>query len=280
MSSGENYVSLSNRIKNLESALSKQRGRDSLYIDKATGVVTVSGLNVGSAGLGSVSGEIRSTKDVFPRSVGRGLSDRTVWPLGTAITSHFTSGALPAGYSWLAAGTIGGVNASAPSTELDNYKNDYLYVSNAAAKACFLYKGGITGANGLYVAASQISLTGSGGTGVRIDRTSDNDFFECYLKDASNGTQNLYCRYNDNGGGITTTAILATYPAQTCFCFDIYLSGAIVWAFVINELGIYAGTSIYSHTFVSTWVGTTCRFGLVENTASSYGAWDAFYCNA
>lgn len=216
-------------------------------------------------------------KDIFINTDGLGLGARLVWPF--AITDHFTSGSIPTGYAWLAAGNIDGVAAAAPATVNYVYDSSWLYALAGVAQTNFLYKSATNDPIGKQIFAT-VSPGATGSVGVRLDKNSDNDWYEFWLSEQGTGACRWRFKYRVSPAAPVLVSGTVDLPNNIPYCISLLLYNAgatqLGIAYIFN---LAAGNPCFqvNSPGEAKWGSTTHRSGLTNKAAQLAGLCDVFY---
>jgi len=244
------------------------RGHDSLYPDLGT---TTAAQMMGNAYLGD-------GHDIYPDGDTAGVAERLI-NFGDDPDDEFRGS-----FGFLTTGWAGAPFDGTPDTVDFSSYPDFVVIGDGTTNDRFFRYRTITHSLG---SASQIkarlNCITDCRTGIRIDTGDDTDFAELYVETTTTGLCDIVGRWQENGGGITTTVLLNDVPIQT---FRLRIQ-----AQTNNNLAAYYAIdtqieALFPGTLgdMDNWSTTPTRVGIIfqrtagTNTGARRGFFDWFYC--
>ena len=141
-----------------------------------------------------------------------------------------------------------------------------------------MYKSGTVDPMGASIIA-RIGLDNAGIVGVRLDKNSDNDFYEFYIVDnGSLGATWEFVHSVASSRSVVTGTI--NHPSSLFYVIRLLIlqSGASPrgYLYLLNEIGGY-GISFAYTSGEPQWGSTIIRAGIVNKSSTAAGVCDAFY---
>jgi len=135
-----------------------------------------------------------------------------------------------------------------------------------------------------YNIAARLSAVTDSYVGIRIDRGDDNDFAEVYLSAAATGLVSIITRWQQSGGGITTTTAISNIVTMFYLLqLRVGVLNAILPYYGIDTPQVpYLGAMIGD---IDSWAGVPTRVGFIfqrtggSETPIRRGFYDALWCD-
>jgi len=210
--------------------------------------------------------------DIFPDGDTAGLATRS-------INFWFTPNEFFRGdFLWLTTGWAGAPFNSIPSSVDFATTSDVLRLNDAVQNDRFFRYRTVdwTIDTAYRIAARLISVMGAE-AGIRIDTGDDTDFVEMYVKTTNTGLLDLVGRWQENGGGITTTTAISQVPIEwymlsiSCGAPNAFYGYAGIDTPAFPYIGLVMGD-------IDNWSSVPTRVGIIfKRTDASSSGREGFY---